>query len=71
VVPKDNLLEFRAVDGWAPLCKFLGKEIPDEPYPRINEGANVIKMHVGLFWRRLTLLVVRVLKWPVAMGTLA
>lgn len=45
------LLEFKAEDGWAPLCEFLGKEVPkvkvtsadgaeryeDMPFPRVNE----------------------------------
>ncbi|MCJ1400453.1 hypothetical protein MMC11_003658 [Xylographa trunciseda] len=38
IVPAANLLEFRVQEGWAPLCKFLGKEIPDEPFPRANVG---------------------------------
>lgn len=35
-VPADNLLVFRASDGWEPLCDFLGKPVPDIPYPRTN-----------------------------------
>jgi hypothetical protein len=31
------VLEFRAEDGWGPLCGFLGREAPDEPFPRVNE----------------------------------
>ena len=34
--PKDKLLVFRATDGWEPLCKFLGKQIPNVPYPQRN-----------------------------------
>lgn len=26
-------------DGWEPLCKFLGKPIPNEPFPRSNDAA--------------------------------
>ena len=38
--PKERLLNYRLGDGWAPLCKFLGKEVPKElPFPRINELA--------------------------------
>ena len=29
-------LVFRSRDGWAPLCDFLGVEVPDEPYPNTN-----------------------------------
>ena len=24
-------------EGWEPLCKFLNKPIPDEPFPNIND----------------------------------
>jgi hypothetical protein len=42
--PPDNLLVFEAKDGWEPLCKFLGKEIPDTPYPNMNDTAAFRKM---------------------------
>ncbi|RBR26937.1 uncharacterized protein FIESC28_00205 [Fusarium coffeatum] len=32
-----EVLLFKAEDGWEPLCKFLGVEVPDEPFPRLNE----------------------------------
>ncbi len=32
-------LVFRAGDGWAPLCDFLGVEVPDAPYPKTNPRA--------------------------------
>ena len=35
-VPAENLLVYTPGDGWAPLCRFLGVEIPEEPYPRVN-----------------------------------
>jgi hypothetical protein len=35
-VPAHRLLEFRASDGWAPLCAFLGVPVPATPYPRVN-----------------------------------
>ena len=35
-VPADRLLVFRAADGWEPLCRFLGKPVPDSAYPRSN-----------------------------------
>ncbi|KAL9108426.1 MAG: hypothetical protein Q9227_006760 [Pyrenula ochraceoflavens] len=40
VVPKARLLEFRLEDGYEPLCKFLGKEIPSQPFPAVNETAS-------------------------------
>lgn len=35
-VPADRLLVFEAADGWEPLCAFLDRPVPDEPYPRVN-----------------------------------
>jgi hypothetical protein len=34
--PADRLLEWRATDGWEPLCEALGLPVPDEPFPRVN-----------------------------------
>jgi len=31
------VLEFRAEDGWGPLCGFLGREVPGGLFPRVNE----------------------------------
>ncbi|KAI6815739.1 hypothetical protein KC367_g5118 [Hortaea werneckii] len=36
-VPRGRLLEFRLQEGWAPLCEFLGREVPDVPFPHLNE----------------------------------
>lgn len=35
-IPAYRLLEWRAGDGWAPLCATLGVAIPDEPFPHTN-----------------------------------
>ncbi|KAI1484610.1 hypothetical protein F5X96DRAFT_683474 [Biscogniauxia mediterranea] len=35
-VPPERLLEWTVDDGWEPLCKFLGKEVPKEPFPHAN-----------------------------------
>lgn len=37
VVPSERLLEFNVKDGWKPLCHFLGKDIPSEPFPTVND----------------------------------
>lgn len=39
MVPKERLLEWCVDDGWEPLCKFLEKPVPDEPFPIMNTGA--------------------------------
>ncbi|GAA4913445.1 hypothetical protein HD597_010484 [Nonomuraea thailandensis] len=37
-IPADRLLVFDVRDGWEPLCRFLGTEAPDEPFPHLNES---------------------------------
>ncbi|KAL3463525.1 hypothetical protein BJX64DRAFT_298895 [Aspergillus heterothallicus] len=37
MTPPERLLEFKLSDGWEPLCKFLGKPVPDVPFPHLNE----------------------------------
>ncbi|KAE8378529.1 efflux pump antibiotic resistance protein [Aspergillus bertholletiae] len=37
ITPKDRLLEYKLSDGWEPLCEFLGKPVPDKPFPHLNE----------------------------------
>lgn len=34
-----QLLEYKLGDGWEPLCAFLGKPIPDQPFPNVNDSA--------------------------------
>lgn len=45
VVPQERLLVWHARDGWEPLCKHLGKPVPDKPFPKINEGDFAAKLH--------------------------
>ncbi|KAH8554487.1 P-loop containing nucleoside triphosphate hydrolase protein [Umbelopsis sp. PMI_123] len=38
-VPADRLLWFETgVDGWDKLCSFLGKEVPNTPWPHVNKS---------------------------------
>lgn len=39
MLPAERILQFRLEDGWEPLCKFLGKPVPDVPFPHVNEAA--------------------------------
>ncbi len=41
IVPKERLLEYTLGSGWEPLCEFLGKDIPDVEFPRVNETASM------------------------------
>jgi hypothetical protein len=38
ITPKDRLLEYKLGSGWEPLCEFLGKDVPDVPFPHSNES---------------------------------
>ena len=38
-VPPENLLVYEAGQGWEPLCTFLGREVPETPYPSVNSTA--------------------------------
>jgi hypothetical protein len=49
-IPADRLLVFNATDGWEPLCRFLGKDMPTTvPYPHSNRGQN---FEARLLWVR-------------------
>ena len=35
-IPPERLLVFEPSLGWGPLCEFLEREVPAEPFPRVN-----------------------------------
>jgi hypothetical protein len=43
-IPAQRLLVFEAKQGWEPLCRFLGAQIPDEPFPHLNDTATIQAM---------------------------
>jgi Sulfotransferase domain len=47
-VPQERLLVFDVREGWAPLCDFLGVEVPDGPFPRLNEAREMRRRLIGL-----------------------
>ena len=47
-VPPERLLVFDVREGWAPLCEFLGVEVPEEPFPRLNEARKMRRRLLGL-----------------------
>jgi hypothetical protein len=47
-VPPERLLVFDVREGWAPLCDFLGVEVPDGPFPRLNEARQMRRRLLGL-----------------------
>lgn len=41
MVPSDRLLVMSLDQGWGPLCAFLGKPVPKDPFPRMNNSQAV------------------------------
>jgi len=37
LVPAERRLEYRLGDGWEPLCRFLGVDVPKVDFPRVND----------------------------------
>jgi hypothetical protein len=48
------LLLFDVREGWAPLCAFLGRPVPDEPFPQVNDR---VAFHRKRHWILLRLIV--------------
>ncbi|KAI8887638.1 hypothetical protein K501DRAFT_174993 [Backusella circina FSU 941] len=42
-VPADKLYVMEIGEGWEGICKFLGKDTPDVPYPRVNSTVDFQK----------------------------
>ncbi|KAJ6552599.1 pectin lyase fold/virulence factor [Mycena vulgaris] len=55
LVPKERLLDYRVGEGWETLCKFLEKDIPATPFPKVND-TQAFRLHlvqlVRPIWRR-------------------
>lgn len=41
LIPIGRILEYKLGSGWEPLCKFLGKPVPDVTFPHRNEGDSI------------------------------
>lgn len=38
-VSSERLLVYEVKEGWRPLCEFLGVDVPDTPFPHLNDSA--------------------------------
>jgi hypothetical protein len=47
-IPKEQLLEFNVKEGWGPLCRFLAVQVPDVPFPNINERKGIKAVYTGM-----------------------
>jgi hypothetical protein len=64
-VPAEKLLVYDVKEGWAPLCEFLGVEVPDKPFPHLND-TEVFRGRI----RRIRVLTVATLTFGVSMAGL-
>ena len=71
VVPKDNLLEWEPEDGWEPICKFLGKPVPQEAFPYANRGNGVSDRLLLGGYIRMVKCVIGKIFWPASAITVA
>jgi hypothetical protein len=60
-VPAERLLVLEAGQGWEPLCRFLGRPVPDAPYPQLNDRRMFLRLIAAL----------RVAEWAVPLAMLA
>ena len=40
-IPAGRLLVFEVKEGWQPLCTFLDVPVPDQPFPHVNDTAEM------------------------------
>lgn len=62
IIPKDRLLQWHPRDGWEPLCDFLGKEVPEGEFPKVNQGDFVANLHEKMLMFRFLVVVLKSLK---------
>ena len=63
IVLKERLLEYKLGGGWEPLCDFLGKEVPDVEFSKVNETAFMHEKISIIAGRGIRNLLTRVLLW--------
>src|SRR5215204_624669 len=64
-VPVEKLLVYEVKEGWGPLCEFLGVEVPDKPFPHLND-TEVFRGRI----RRIRVLTVATLTFAVSLAGL-
>jgi hypothetical protein len=45
IAPKERFLEYEVKEGWEKLCAFLGKDVPEVPFPRSDDWVEYKKLH--------------------------
>ena len=69
-VPACQLLVWDVGQGWEPLCKFLNKEVPLEPFPHsaLTERTNMLKMNTAFHRAGLALILLAPISVPVLLA---
>jgi len=49
-IPPEKLLVYNVAEGWEPLATLLGVEVPDEPFPKINDGGTIMLIVAGGYY---------------------
>ena len=45
-IPADKLLIYHVKEGWGPLCEFLNVDVPEIPFPKVNDTAEMLRNFV-------------------------
>lgn len=62
IIPTERLLEWHPKEGWEPLCEFVGKDVPEGEFPKVNQGNFVANMHDKMLVFRFLIIVIKALK---------
>lgn len=49
-LPSERLLVYEVKQGWEPLCAFLGKPVPQQPFPHENDTAEFQRLIRRIKW---------------------
>lgn len=49
-VDRERLVIFDPRAGWPPLCERLAQPIPSEPFPRVNQGQQMLRQYLVGLW---------------------
>ena len=60
LVPKEQLLEYHISDGWDSLCEFLGRDVPDLPFPHVNSTDQFLAGRTKRWWRAFGYMMVKI-----------
>lgn len=68
MVEPGRLLVYRMGDGWGPLCEFLGREVPEVEFPRLNDADMLRRIARDFMAVNMMRALGMVLPWVVGLG---